>query len=195
MKKTLTLTLLCLFTGAPVALAHGARGPSHAKPFERLDQNADGRITLAEMKQEAREHFVELDADKNGKVSKSEIESHRTAKRNDLAAQRAEHPGMSGRGGGRESGRSEFAGRRGERREARKEKMEEHAEKRFAAVDGDGDGDLSAAELETGAAKRFAELDENGDQAVTREELREQRSERFCDKAGRKGPRGPRGND
>lgn len=45
------------------------------------------------------------------------------------------------------------------------------AEEKIAAIDGDGDGVLTAAEHAAGAAKMFAAMDEDGDGLLTREEL------------------------
>lgn len=49
--------------------------PKSPKPFGKIDANADGRVTAAELQSKAERKLLKLDADKNGDVSAAEIDA------------------------------------------------------------------------------------------------------------------------
>jgi Ca2+-binding EF-hand superfamily protein len=53
-----------------------------------------------------------------------------------------------------------------------RQKLDARRAKRFAAMDKDGDGKVSAQEFFAAAQQRFTAADANGDGRVTKEELR-----------------------
>ncbi len=55
------------------------------------------------------------------------------------------------------------------------QKLDAFRAKRFAAMDKDGDGQVSAAEYFAAAQRRFPAADSNGDSRVTKDELRSRR--------------------
>jgi hypothetical protein len=69
--KTLTvvLSLSAITLGTSLALAHGGgRG---------MMMNNDGKVTLAEAQQKAKERFAKLDANKDGSVTREEFKAGR----------------------------------------------------------------------------------------------------------------------
>jgi len=71
MKKALfigTLSIATLATAAAFACGGGKGGKAH------MDTNGDGKVTLAESQAAAKARFEKLDKNKNGSVTKDEIE-------------------------------------------------------------------------------------------------------------------------
>lgn len=71
--KKITLAIACLIavgTGS-VAFAHGGFGPG--KHFEKLDTNADGKVTKAEHARAAEERFTRMDENKDGILTTEEL--------------------------------------------------------------------------------------------------------------------------
>ncbi len=86
MKKLLMLGVAAVSMGAlPAVAKEGGAG----KPglFEKYDTNADGSVTKEEYMAHATKKFEELDADKNGSISKAESD----AKRAEWKAKMKEH--------------------------------------------------------------------------------------------------------
>ncbi len=77
----------------PTALGGGQPGPRQI-PFEEMDQNKDGKVTLEEHRQfheeKSRRWFQDMDQNQDGAVTKEEIQSaqgrHRPPKFEDLDA-------------------------------------------------------------------------------------------------------------
>ena len=69
--------------------------------------------------------------------------------------------------------KDEFTARKGSGRlsTAQQQKLDDRRAKRFAAMDKDGDGQVSAAEFFAAAQQRFTAADANGDGRVTKDEL------------------------
>jgi Ca2+-binding EF-hand superfamily protein len=70
--------------------------------------------------------------------------------------------------------KEEFTARKGGKRLSaeQQQKLDAVRAKRFAAMDKDGDGQVSAAEFFAAAQQRFTAADANGDGRVTQDELR-----------------------
>lgn len=98
------------------------------------------------------EHFDEIDADKDGKVTQDELKAHHDAKKAEADTD----------GDGKLS-KAEFLA-----------KAEKRAEHKFSRMDKDGDGFISEDEKgkrHHGKGDYFGKLDADGDGGITKEEL------------------------
>jgi Ca2+-binding EF-hand superfamily protein len=68
-------TALGMLTLGGLALAMEPSLPRTPKVFAKLDSNADGKITLAEIQSKAEKRFLKLDGDNNGEVTTAEIDA------------------------------------------------------------------------------------------------------------------------
>lgn len=133
---------------------HGKR-PS----FEELDTNRDGAVSREEMQARMQARFDEVDADGDGKITREEMSARMEA-------------------------------RAAERRERFLDKM-------FERQDADADGALTIEEMRGDRADRmFAKVDQDGDGAVSREEF-DAMKERMHKRHGKHGEHGKhkRGDD
>jgi len=157
------------------------RGGRGARMFQRLDSDQDGRITLEEVPEERRERFERLlrahDGDGDGAVSAAEFENARAGGKNGDAAKgakkRCRDPKSSnGRDAKRFNDTGRFGNGRGWRagdRGAGRPK-EGRGGPFLRALDADGDGALSSAEI-AAASSSLLELDRNGDGDISPDEL------------------------
>lgn len=128
--KLLTAVALGMFAMGGMALAMEPYLPRSPKVFAKLDGNADGKVTLAEIQPKAETRFLKLDGDKNGEVTTAEI---------DAALQKA---------------------------------LESRRKHILKAMDTDGNGGVSKAELDGYTAKLIAAADADSDGGVTLDEAR-----------------------
>lgn len=179
--SAIAATLLLSALVASTTLADDGKGrdggrPHHGRFFE-ADRNADGKVTLEEARQGARERFQKMDADKNGLVTREEAKkAHEAARKErqeahqkDGDAPRREPPAGCPEGG----------------RHQRDEGRGPDGKTPFDRMDADGSGSVTESEAVAGVGKMFALLDQNRDGAVTREEAR----------AAHRDHRGPRDAD
>lgn len=179
--------------------------------FAALDTTADGALDASELTarmqqksgQRQRIMMARLDADGDGQVTKEEFEKmaghgrrgmrgghhgHRGYGRHDGGGrgmhQRQGMEGMSGMAG--MEGKGDEGGRgRGDRAERRAERREQ----RFSRMDANGDGVITAADLEARTAERLGwfqkkqlhVLDADGDGTVSRDEFTARSKQRFAD--------------
>jgi hypothetical protein len=127
-----------LFAAAALALVAGAANAQPAgKMGARADGDGDGKITLSEFRTARVTQMMKLDANKDGKVSKAEF---------DARGQGRGAPEGKPKGDG-----SRMFGMLDTNKDGALDKAElgKMAEKRFARMDADGDGVLSAAERQS----------------------------------------------
>ena len=158
MKKiTLILAASALAIPAAGAAQPGPRGPQgdvtleqmqqrSAQMFERLDANRDGQVTKAEIEAQREERrdqrFARIDANKDGALTQDELESARDQRQ----ANRGERRGNRGlRGMRRGLGGGD----------------------RFSRLDSDGNGTVSLTEFQAPQVQRFQRADADGDGVVT----------------------------
>lgn len=150
-----------------------AEATAHAEAmFSRMDVNGDGRLSPedreAGRERRAGEMFARMDADANGSISRAEWDSAGEMRE----ARRAERQE-------RRAGAGEGAQARGERGRA----FQGHRRGRMgmalmAQADRDGDRTVSRAEFLEASAQRFARMDANGDGSVTADERATARPQR-----------------
>ncbi len=108
-----------------------------AAMFARMDANGDGTINAADRAARQADRFARLDTDRNGEISRSEMEANAEQRRARMAERRERR-----------------AERRAERAPERAERMAERREARFAMIDVDNNGALSQAELAAARERR-----------------------------------------
>ena len=144
-------------------------------------------MTRADIEARVKERFARIDADRNGSVTKSEIDSNRAAKMKER--QDSHFTAMDGNKDGMIS-RAEFdAGHAG-----RKQGGGKHAGKRgfghgkmFDRGDANADGTLSLAETMTKAMARFDAADANKDGTLTPDERKTARNARRAEWRAKRG--------
>ena len=130
--KTITLAAVLLAMSSGSAMAQGA-------PGAKMDANGDGAVSLAEFKAARVKMMMRADTNRDGKLSKTELEAG-------MAAMRQGGGGGGGQGGGQGGGMM-FA-----MMDANKDgfltrpEIEKMVERRFGRFDVNGDGSLSASE-------------------------------------------------
>jgi Ca2+-binding EF-hand superfamily protein len=165
-----------------------------------LDTDGDGAVSRDEAKshQWLAEKFDTVDANKDGRLDKSEFAAHHEAHHADKKARGEERwkaADTDGNGSlslAEAQASSSWVGERFDKLDtdksgsltreemhaARKhghEQMREHAVERFKAADANGDGGIDLAEAQTGMpklAEKFSAVDANNDGKVTAEELK-----------------------
>jgi len=157
MNKTLAIALVTILGTGSVAFAHGG-GPG--KRMQDLDANSDGKVTKAELKKQADEHFTKLDKNKDGRVTLDEAKAFGEAMRAEHVAHWAEHGKQGKAPNDRKGPPADF-----------EKRMQERAQKHFAERDQNGDGAIDRAEHDRAVEERFARMDKNGDGALTADEL------------------------
>jgi Ca2+-binding EF-hand superfamily protein len=134
--KTLGAVAAVALTAAGLssaAYAQAAPPPAPMFDFAAMDTDKDGTLTKAEMQAHHAAQMVLLDTDKDGFLSASEIAAHHQA-------------GMAGR-------------------------AEKRAARMIKRLDSDGDGALSLAEAQLGPNDRmFSRMDDNEDGVISAEE-------------------------
>lgn len=130
----------------------------------------------------ARPSFTELDADGDGKLTRAEMENHRKAR---FAAADTDGDGKLSR--------AELDARMAERQAEMREKM---LDRMIGWRDVDGDGSLSAEELQRGDGMRmFSRMDRDRDGSVSAEEFEKMSARHDRRHGGKDGRMGRHGGD
>lgn len=177
MKKATVLTLftaLALGTTAFAEGRHGAKGFGHGL-FDKLDANADGQVSRDEVRAKVQSHFAEVDLDKNGKISTTELENKRTAKLNEMKQHMADRMSKADSNADGKWTKAELS------------KM---PERMFEKLDTNNDALLTRSELEAGRGERtskhagfmqhvLSKADTNSDGAIDSQEAQRLAEGRF----------------
>jgi len=186
MKKTLALACLIAGGAGSLAYAHGGGGGRDGM-LARVDTNADGKVTSAEMKSAATALWGNADTDHDGRVTKQERETF--AEQLHAKFEAARDSRMAERfakDDGNHDGRLS------------RQEVSSMPDERFARIDTDKDGQLSKAELEAahtatkdGMKRRHAEFgerhpdrleraDQNQDSVIDRAEMESEVQRHFA---------------
>src|SRR5689334_12337295 len=92
-KPALTLSILTALCSAPlIAAAHPRAGGGGPERFEQLDADKNGSVSQSELQASIARHFGELDQNKDGRVTQQEAEAFHASKRAEHGQKRfAEH--------------------------------------------------------------------------------------------------------
>ena len=132
---------------------HG-RGHRMERMTERFDANRNGQLELSELPAQMQARVASADTNRDGVLSPDELRTAWQAHRAEIRTQMdTDHDGTISDG---------------ERQAFR----ETRASARFARLDANGDGVVTAAEVGAERWARIGRADTNGDGAVTRDELR-----------------------
>lgn len=165
-----------VFAGFTVALSNAsmaADGSGPGRPtIESLDSNGDGVISFVEFQESGSNALARLDADQNDVLTLDEFLNSRPMR----------GPRFDNRNGNASGDNEEFT----ERREQMRERMAARMTEQFHAMDTDGDEMVTLAEFQEA---NFERMDRNGDGVLSAEELEPPR------RGGRRGRGGPGGQN
>ena len=184
-RKTVVLSMIVALCASVLVLTAGQCGAQKpgANFFERLDANADGKLTKEELPEQMAEKIMEGDADGDGVVTKEEFE----AAREKMRGRRGERHGQGGADLGAFFDRFDA----NEDGKLTKDELPERAADRIMKADADGDGAVTKEELEAAREKMgggrgeggpdvgafFDRFDANEDGKLTKDELPERAAE------------------
>ena len=129
--KTITLAAVLLTLSAGAALAQGA-------PGARMDTNGDSKVSLTEFKAARVGMMMRADANKDGKLSKVELETGVEAMRKGGGGAASKGPKSGMMFGMMDGNKDGFLTR---------PEIEKMVERRFQRIDVNGDGSLSSSEM------------------------------------------------
>ena len=195
MKKTvLAITGIGLLAGTAALAQPGERNSTPmtrteaaqkaVERFKKMDLNGDGVLDLADRELRREQRIAKLDTDGNGAISKAERDAAREARQQ----RRAERMAERGVEGERREGKRKMRGMRGGKRGLMGGGM-------MAGADANGDGRLTAQEVQAHALARFDRIDTDKNGTVTaeerkaahdarREKMRERMEQRRAARAG-----------
>jgi Ca2+-binding EF-hand superfamily protein len=194
-KKTIGLSLLIGLAIGTTAFAEGRGGFGfRGHFFDRLDANADGKVTREEVRADAQRRFAEFDLDKNGKIDASELKTAGETKLGDIQARIAEHLQKRDLNHDGQWSKDELSRMpvgvftkldkdgngvltRAELEAGRDAWSERHGHGEFMQhvfnkIDSNGDGVVDSQEAVRAADNRFDRMDANHDGVIVRDELK-----------------------
>ena len=196
--KTLILSAILAGT-AGVAIAQAPQAtpaptpvaPMATTPMMQMPETRDGVVAMV------REHFTQMDANRDGYVTRDEMQGMRGERRAKRMAMRGQSPGAAGGGAferldsnhdnmisreeftAHRAMRAEHAGKRGNRTAMRGHGM------MMRRADADKDGRVSLAEAQAAAVEHFDKVDVNRDGRITPEERQQMRHQRMQNRGTR----------
>ena len=198
MKKALILSAILAGT-AGVAIAQAPQAmpaptpvaPMAAAPMMQMPETRDGVVAMV------REHFTQMDSNRDGYVSRDEMQGMRGERRAKRMAMRGTTPDGA-RGGAFERldtnrdnmiSREEFTSHRAMRGEragkgGHRMAMRGHG-MMMRRADADNDGRVSLAEAQAAAVQHFDKVDLNHDGRITPEERQQMRQQRLQNRGSR----------
>lgn len=169
--------------------------PMSAQPMMQMPETRDGVVAMV------REHFAEMDTNRDGFLTRDEMQEMRGERRAKRMAMRGKTAGTPGAGAFerldtnrdnmisreefdsmrtmRQAHRGEWAGKRGQHMAMRGHGM------MMRRADTDNDGRVSLAEAQAAAVKHFDKLDANHDGRITPEERQQMRQQHMQQRAAR----------
>ncbi|MFN7163709.1 MAG: hypothetical protein ACK4P2_02720 [Hyphomonas sp.] len=152
-------------------VAHAGGHKGGGKHFEMLDTNSDGAVTRAEAESAAAASFAKLDANADGFLTQAELKAGHEARREEMKAKWAEkRAGKEPRAPKADADPAKAEAWKA-KKEERKAKMETKAAERFAAVDTNNDGRWSLAEYTAHRLEHFDKFDADGDGTISAAEV------------------------
>ena len=142
--KRTALATACIV--ALFALPASFAGQDADKHFKMMDADGDGKITRTEHAAGAKQMFTKCDANQDGIVTAAEMDA--------AMASKEDKPG----------------------------KAHKKSADKIKEIDQNGDGQLTAAEHDAGTEKMFTKMDKNADGALSKEECHEGMKEMKHDK-------------
>lgn len=127
--------------------------------FAKMDVNNDGTLNQADRAVKMRTHFTEMDGDKNGSINEAEFMAAHEARMDKRADRREMKRDRKDKGRHRMGGRGGMGG----------------GMRMLAMADTNGDKSVTKAEFRTAAEARFAKVDTNNDGSISAEERKTQR--------------------
>lgn len=151
--------LVCVMAAPALAQApaHGHGGPRHGAMLRGFDANQDGQITRAEVDARIQADFAAADANRNGSLDQAELTAHREARMAERRAAMEAYRAQSGQA-------APPAGQAGRRAPPDPAAV-------FARLDWDANGAVDSAEFAAMPRAMMARADRNGDGVVSAEEL------------------------
>jgi Ca2+-binding EF-hand superfamily protein len=151
-KLGLGIVMACslTLTGYAVAGDHGGKEKAEAQ-FQKMDSNADGKVSQDEHTTGAKAMFDTMDADKDGKVTAAEMD----AAHDQMHKAHAMDKGDKGDKGAKGAAH----------------KAEMRATEKIKVVDTNGDGTLTAEEHAAGSKLMFGKMDTDKDGFLSKDEL------------------------
>jgi ribosomal protein S21 len=151
MKKTLLITGIAALATTPL-IAQGMRG------HDGHGMMASEPMTRADVAARAKAHFAEMDANKDGSISRAEFDAHH---QNMMSEGRASPP-MAGHGGMKRKHMGHGEGGKG--------RMGRMENRMFGMADANKDGIVTEAEATQAALARFDKADANKDGTLSEAE-------------------------
>ncbi len=177
------------FSAAALALT-GTTAIAQHRGSHNPDTDGNGSVTLTEMQAASAERFARMDANGDGVINAAGERSERRAKRGgdrtERMAQRFAQADTDNSGG---LSQAELAAMHEARGERGKRGNRGKRGGMFLSADANGDQAISRAEFDAAVQARFAKLDSDGNGAISAEEREAHKAERRAERQAKRGER------